>query len=251
MRVGIVSDVHGNLAGLDAALAALGPVDHVLFGGDLLGYYFDSAAVVDRLQELSALCILGNHDVYFLSHIGEAKTLAPPVNIPSPAAYLERYGPALERAAVELGASRIEWIAGLSPQRTIELGGKRILLTHGSPWRPVDEYVYPDHDHFERFGTVDADVVVMGHTHRPLVRREGKVLLVNPGSCGQPRDYDSRAAGAVLEIGEGVSCEIRRAAYDRTVLLARCRELAPATTLLVELLTRGDPPTPQGAAPGA
>ncbi len=240
MRVGVVSDAHGNLAGLDAALGALGPVDQVLFAGDLLGYYFDSAAVVDRLQDVGATCILGNHDVYFLSHLGVGGSPTPAVTIPTAAAYLQRYGPALERAALDLGSSRIEWIASLPPKRSLELGGKRILLTHGSPWRPVDEYVYPDYPDFARFASIDADAVVMGHTHRPLMRREGTVLLVNPGSCGQPRDYDSRAACAVLAIGDDVTCEIRRTAYDRAPLLRRCAELAPGHPLLVELLTRGD-----------
>jgi predicted phosphodiesterase len=241
MRVGVLSDVHANLAGLDAALAALGPVDHILFAGDVLGYYFDSAAVIDRLREVGATCILGNHDVYFLSHLGIGGTGFAEVAIPSAAAYRQRYGPSLERAARELDASRTAWLAALSPQVRLDLGGKRVLLTHGSPWRPVDEYVYPDYPEFPKFDGIDADVVVMGHTHRPFLQRQGGALLMNPGSCGQPRDYDPRASFALLEIDADVTCRIERAGYDRSPLLRRCRELAPTNALLVELLTRGDP----------
>src|SRR5215472_12314236 len=169
MRIGVVSDAHANLTALDAALRAMGPVDGLLFGGDLLGYYFDSVAVMDRLREAGAECILGNHDVYFLSQIGTPCASAEGVHVPAAAAYRERYGPSLERAARELDAERVGWLASLVPQRVLELGGARIMLTHGSPWRPVDEYVYPNWLDFSRFGSLGVDLVVMGHTHRPLM----------------------------------------------------------------------------------
>ena len=237
MRVGILSDVHANLAGLEAALAAMGDVDRLLFGGDLLGYYFDGPAVVRRLRELGAECILGNHDVCLLAHLGLREPPTAPV--PAPAAYRARYGPGLERAAAELSPDDLTWLAALPTSRRLRLGGAEVLLVHGSPWHPVDEYIYPDHRAFGRFGRVDADLVVMGHTHHPLLRREGAVTLLNPGSCGQPRDRDPRVSFAVLDVqGNALSFHLGRAAWDPAPLLARCAALAPDVPLLRDLLTR-------------
>jgi putative phosphoesterase len=236
VRVGVVSDAHGNLTGFEACLKEMGELDVLLFGGDLLGYYFEGASLLRRLRALGAICIAGNHDLYFLAH--QKRAIAHPIAVPSQTAYLARYGPSLARAAAELSEEEVEWLASLPCDRTLCLEGKTIRLIHGSPWRPADEYIYPDYPSFERFEEVEADLVVMGHTHRPFLRTQGKMLL-NAGSCGQPRDGDPRACYAVLEITPaGITCELGRVAYDRTALLKQCRELAPDAPLLTELLLR-------------
>lgn len=240
MRIGALSDAHGNRAGFEAALGAIGEVDALLFGGDLLGYYFDPRPVLDGLRARGAHCILGNHDACFLAHLGHA--VVPPFAAPDADAYRARYGPALDLAARDLSADDVAFLRSLPPSKDLDLGGARIRLVHGSPWRVWDEYVYPDHPSFERFADLDMDLVVMGHTHRPFVRTEGTVTLLNPGSCGQPRDFDPTASAARIDAAPGaVRCQIVRAAYDRGPLLDRCRQLAPAVPLLVDLLTRGDP----------
>lgn len=236
MRLGVLSDVHGNLTSFEACLSAMGKVDALLFGGDLLGYYFEGPAILRRLRALDAVCIAGNHDLYFLSHQGRA--IPHPIPVPSPAAYRARYGPSLERAAVELSLEEIDWLGALPCDRMLSYEGQKVRLVHGSPWRPADEYIYPDCASFDRFDGLDADLVVMGHTHRPFERTKGKTLL-NVGSCGQPRDGDPRASYAIVELTEqGISCELHRIAYDRAPLLALCRELAPQVPLLTDLLTR-------------
>lgn len=242
MRIGVISDAHGNLAGFEAALAALGPVDALLFGGDLLGYYFEAPAILRRLRELDAACILGNHDVIFLAHRGIE--VEPGFTPPLPDRYRARYGPSLERATAELSDDDVRFLAGLATRRTLELDGLRVLLCHGSPWRSVDEYVYPDSDKLDDFAALDRDLVVMGHTHRPFARQIGAVTVVNAGSCGQPRDGDTRAAYVAIDTATSPpTVSIGRAAYDRAPLLAACRALAPDVRLLTDLLTRGDPPT--------
>jgi putative phosphoesterase len=236
-RLGIVSDVHGNRDGFEACLADMGRVDRLLFTGDLLGYYFEGPAILRRLRELGATCLAGNHDLYFLAHLG--RPIAHRLDVPEPAVYRARYGPSLERAASELSAEEIDWLAALPCDLGLEIDGVRLRLVHGSPWRPADEYIYPDHAQLDRFAGLDADLVVMGHTHRPMVHTVGATTLLNTGSCGQPRDGDPRASYGVVDIdGAGLRCEVRRVAYERAPLLARCRELAPETPLPVELLLR-------------
>lgn len=236
MKIGVLSDVHGNLDAFEACLADMGPVDALLFGGDLLGYYFEGPRILRRLRELGAICLAGNHDLAFLSHLGRT----PPSDLPMPGRdeYRRRYGPSLELAEKELTSEELDFLAALPPQRTLSLGGKTILHVHGSPWRPADEYVYPDFPAFERFDTVQADVVLMGHTHRPFLREQGGRWIINVGSCGQPRDGDARASYVTLEVGETVKPDLHRVAYDRAPLLERCRALAPECALLTTLLLR-------------
>lgn len=246
-RVGVLSDVHGNLDAFEACLAHMGRVDLLLFGGDLLGYYFDGPSILRRLRQLGARCLLGNHDLYFLSHVGRPV----PHDIPTPTAaeYRKRYGPSLELATSALTTEEVDFLAGLRSEQRLVVEGRTLLQVHGSPWRPSDEYVYPDFPAFERFDTVDANVVLMGHTHRPLVREQNGRWLVNVGSCGQPRDGDPRASYAIIEVGAKVHCDVHRVSYDRAPLLERCRTLAPECTLLTELLLREKKPV-SGAARG-
>lgn len=240
-RLGVLSDAHGNLAGFEACIAHMGPVDALLFGGDVLGYYFEGPAVLRRLRALGAICIAGNHDLYFLAHSGRA--IAHPIAVPPPEVYRLRYGPALEFAAQELSADEVDWLAELSCDLELDFEGRRVRLVHGSPWRPADEYVYPDHSDFTPFDRLTAQLVVMGHTHRPFVR-PGFPALLNPGSCGQPRDGDPRASYALVELSSrGVACEVRRVPYDQGALIAQSRALAPDSPLLTELLLRTRPAT--------
>jgi predicted phosphodiesterase len=92
-------------------------------------------------------------------------------------------------------------------------------VCHGSLWA-VDEYVYPNYRNFERFVDIKADVVVMGHTHIPMMRQAGRVLLINPGSCGQPRDGNPLASYALVDT-ETYQVEIRRIPYDVDIICHR------------------------------
>lgn len=245
MRIGVLSDAHGNLDAFEACLAELGTVDLLLFGGDLLGYYFDGPAILRRLRALDARCLVGNHDLYFLSHLGRAH--GHQLQVPPRAEYRAKYGPSLELAEAALTPEEVDFLAGLPASRELTLEGRTVLQVHGSPWRPADEYVYPDFPTFERFDGLQADVVLMGHTHRPFLRRQGERWLVNVGSCGQPRDGDPRAAFVTIELGKTIDVQLHRVAYDRAPLLERCRALAPECELLTSLLLREKRPN---AEPG-
>jgi len=80
------------------------------------------------------------------------------------------------------------WLAERPHRHELKIGGKRILMIHSTPWEPRGTYVLPTSSELERFGEADADIVLYGHTHRQVVRRIGRVLVVNPGSAGEGRD---------------------------------------------------------------
>ena len=165
LKLGIVSDLHCNIAGLDRALEVMGRIDALLCLGDSIHQYRFSNAVIGRLRELDALTILGNHEEVFLGA-----------------------GGARARSHQDIDRRSLDWLAGRPHRRELRIGGKRILMVHSTPWEPRGAYVQPTSSELERFGEADADIVLYGHTHRPLARRVGRVLVVNPGSAGESRD---------------------------------------------------------------
>jgi putative phosphoesterase len=161
MRIGIVSDLHGNLRGLDAALAHMGEVGEVWCAGDAFNEYRFSNEVVARLREIGARYVLGNHEEVLLGPGGVR---------------------ARERADVD--ARLLAWV-GAQP-RFIEdrFGALRILMFHSTPWAPYGDYLYPHSPELARLADLDADVAIYGHTHAPLAREVGGTLVINPGSAG-------------------------------------------------------------------
>jgi putative phosphoesterase len=227
MRLGLISDVHGNLAALEAVLAALedAGVDALVFAGDAVSYYPAVNETIELLRQRTTWAIAGNHDAYLLGRL----TMPPQIVAIANPGYFERTISPENRA----------WLSGLPPTLDLDLDGIRVLLRHGSPWA-IEEYVYPDHDRFERFAALPADVVVLGHTHRPFVRDVAGVRIVNPGSVGQPRDGDPRASAALVDL-PGREVELLRVGYD---VEATCRVLAAAGfDQRLAVMLRGERPT--------
>lgn len=166
VKLGIVSDIHGNLAGLRRALALMGAVDQVLCLGDCIFDYQFSNEVVALLRDREAVIIQGNHEETFFSPAGVR---------------------ARERAGLDRGL--LAFLSDQPHRRLLDCAGKRVLMVHSTPWEPRGAYVYPHSAALARFGEAEADVVLYGHTHAQVVQRVGRVLVVNPGSAGDARDH--------------------------------------------------------------
>jgi putative phosphoesterase len=164
MRLGIVSDIHGNLVGLQEALAVMGPVDELLCLGDSIYQYRFSNEVVALLKTVGARIILGNHEEIFLSEVGTR---------------------AREREGVD--QNLVAFLADQPHRRTLTYGRKKVLMIHSTPWEPRGEYIFPHNEKLALFAEAGADFVLYGHTHVQLVRRIGEVVVVNPGSAGEGR----------------------------------------------------------------
>ena len=186
MKLGIVSDLHCNLDGLDRALETMGRIDALLCLGDSIYQYRFSNAVVGRLRELDALTIQGNHEEVFLGEAG-----------------------ARARTRADVDRQLLGWLADRPHRRELRIDGKRILMVHSTPWEPRGSYVHPTSSELERFGEADADIVLYGHTHRQVVRRIGRVLVVNPGSAGESRDPRN---------GGKLSCAVLDTATEEVVM---------------------------------
>jgi len=164
VKLGIISDIHCNLHGLERALAALESADEVLCLGDIIDENRFSNEAIAALKARGAQVILGNHEEVFLSSIGEQA-----------------------REDRKIDHALVKWLADQPHRRELRIGGKKVLMVHSTPWEPRGDYIFPHSQQLERFAEAEADFVLYGHTHAHLVRRVGGVLVVNPGAAGEPR----------------------------------------------------------------
>lgn len=178
MRLGIVSDVHGNIEALDRAIEQMGDIDELLCAGDACYQFRFSNDVAARLRETGARYVLGNHEEILLSPAGIRAQQS-------------------ERVDQEL----LEWTREQPTVMNVEANGKRLLMFHATPWEPNRDYLFPSSPELRKLAEEDADFIVYGHTHYQMARRVGRALVINPGSTGDPRDpnNDFQVSYAVLD----------------------------------------------------
>jgi predicted phosphodiesterase len=185
MKLCVFSDIHGNLAALEAALPLMlnEAADLNLFLGDLCGYYFEAVRCRDLLELLPrTITILGNHDVFFIDSMAKNKVKRE---------YTRRYGPSLQLMLQQPeGRELARWLK-LQPDfwQEPDLG----CAAWHSP--PGLDYLYPDTP-LPDDGSYPP-FVFSGHTHYPMAREKNGVLFFNPGSIGQPRHGGSPTYGTV------------------------------------------------------
>jgi predicted phosphodiesterase len=150
-----------------------------------------------------------------------------------------------------MGEDALAFLRNLPLRRTLVADGRRLELLHAAPGDPLFEYLPASRlaEWRSAAAGVDADLILVGHTHLPVVLDLGGKRMVNPGSVGLPRDGDPRASYAVIEEGEPV---LRRAPYDveKTIADLRAWGLPDDVTRSLERLYRGgEPLTPFPTAP--
>ena len=233
--------MHGNLTALDAVLRAAGSVDEVWCLGDLVGYGPSPNEVIERLREAPLRSLVGNHD---WGSIGKAD--------------LVRFN-ADARTACEwtggvLTPVNRQFLAELEPAGLFD----DVAVAHGSPQDPVWEYITNARVAIANFGYFATDICLVGHTHVPLVFRwrsgatgseafttevptpgqrivvDDDRLIVNPGSVGQPRDGDPRAAFALFD-PEARTLQIERATYDVAQVQRRMEAVSLPERLSIRL----------------
>jgi putative phosphoesterase len=208
MRIAVVSDIHGNLLGLEAVIAdlRLQSPDMVLHGGDLPYGGCHAAEVMDRVAGLGWMGVMGNTDEVLWNKNGLTRLLADAPKLRPLLKIIEQCALATTRL---IGESRVQKLQALP----MTLRRDDVVLLHASPddlWKsPTDP---ADHDALERvYGPLKAPIVVYGHIHRPFVKQLSGFTVCNSGSVGMPYDGDARASYLLLTDGEP---EIRRVEYD-------------------------------------
>jgi predicted phosphodiesterase len=181
MRIGLIADIHGNLAALDAVLAALdrAGLDRLICLGDVAALGPRPGEVLARLRERDCPIVLGNTDAWLLA----APQDDPTAQSSPPVAALTRW------AAARLGDADLAQLRACPAVLTVPLSdGRDLLCCHGSP-RSYDEVIAattPDDLLDTILAGQDAAIVVGGHTHVQLLRRHDERLIVNVGSVGLP-----------------------------------------------------------------
>jgi predicted phosphodiesterase len=203
MKYLILSDIHANLTALEAVLADAGEYDAVWVLGDIVGYGPDPNQCIERVKSLpDSICLLGNHDAAVVEEIQDIT-----------------FNPTARQA--------IQWTRSIITKENFaylqklpemnKVGG--ITLAHGSPREPIWEYLLDTRNATENFDFFDTPYCLVGHTHLPTIftLKNGQVwadlivpeknqpykltsrAIINPGSVGQPRDRDARAAYAIFD----------------------------------------------------
>ena len=224
MRVAVLSDIHSNIVALDAVLSATGQVDAIWQLGDSVGYGPEPDRVIARLRDVGAIGVRGNHDA---AACGGAE--------------IDWFNPdarrAMEWTRRAIGPDSVAWLRTLPERLSIDTAS----LVHGSPREPLWEYVTSVPVARANLAVLDGPVGLHGHTHVPVafVEDDGRVdvvgpndgselvlrgrrALLNPGSVGQPRDGDPRAAYAIFDPEAGTIGWFR-VAYDVAAVQAAMR----------------------------
>ena len=239
MRVAVISDVHGNLHALEAVLSQIERErpDAVWCLGDLVGYGPRPNECCDLVRARTDLCLVGNHDLLALG-----KTVLEDDFNPD-AAEAGRW------TRDVLGTSTRHFLDRLEPAARTD-GAE---LFHASPRDPVWEYVLSGETALSAFELTSAPVVLVGHSHVPLTVVLGggdvdgglapdgtEVMLsagrhlLNPGSVGQPRDGDPRAAWLLLDLASGLA-SFRRVEYPLEQTQAEIRQAGLPESLAARL----------------
>jgi diadenosine tetraphosphatase ApaH/serine/threonine PP2A family protein phosphatase len=237
LRTAVLSDIHGNLHALEAVLAEVeaGAFDRVWFLGDLVGYGPRPNECAALVQERAEIALAGNHDLVVLGKI--------PI-----AAFAGEAAAAARWTQTVLADEARAFLDALRPQAATE----RAELFHGSPRDPVWDYVLSVDAAIAGFELTSAPLVLVGHSHVALELSGGPEIrggqaspgttldlgavrrLLNPGSVGQPRDGDPRAAW--LEIDEVAGwATFRRTEYPVERTQAEMREAGLPEALAARL----------------
>ena len=194
MKIGVISDIHGNLPALNAVYNHMpNSIDRIICVGDIIGYGPKPRECLDKINQTSDLTIKGNHEKALIQGESFNSTTA-------------HYG--LENAKKELYSDHYNWLENLPSQ----IRNNEMLMFHSHP--DTQEHIYPE-DIETVIMNLDEkyQIVVYGHTHIPVNNFYNQTLVVNPGSVGQPRDSDQRASYAVIDASQN-NADIHRVEYD-------------------------------------
>jgi putative phosphoesterase len=217
-KIALLGDVHGNFLALEAALTDARSKGATVFlnTGDQIGYGPFPEEVVRLAISGEMVSVVGNYDQMTLS-LGECKQKASTKEPKKQLAYQWAYD--------HLSAESRKFLKELPREVRFQVAGTKFLLTHGSP-TSLDEALGPETSE-ERLAELarssDAQVIIVGHAHRPMVRKAGGTLFVNAGTIGRPDDGDPRATYAIMTL-EPLQVEYVKVDYDVEATVKAVRE---------------------------
>ena len=180
MRIGFISDIHGNYEALKSVLEVLDKmsISKIFCLGDVVGYYSQVNECCDELRSRNIPCLMGNHDWYMAGGgiCLRSKSVNDCINY--------------QRSVIT--DENLNWIRSFE----IQMIHDGIHMVHGGWGDPIDEYLQPSEEYFS---LIEGQFFFSGHTHIQMIEKYISKTYCNPGSVGQPRDNDPRAAFAVFD----------------------------------------------------
>ncbi len=201
MRILIISDIHANIESLEAIKEKY---DYLLCLGDLVDYGPSPRECIDFVKKNVHAIVRGNHD----------NAVAFRTDCKCSEAYKLMSVKTRELMWNILGEEEINYLSSLPLNRVLELGGTKFFLTHATPADNLFKYLPPDSPDYvwqKEIEGVDADFVLLGHTHVSMIKKIDKTIIINPGSVGQSKDIPAKASYAIWNDGD---VEIKRVTYN-------------------------------------
>ncbi len=200
--IAVISDIHSNLEALNKVLATIESRDIIIGAGDIVGCGAKPNECIDAFIKRNIRSVIGNYD---LACIGGDGSEMNPIG-----------SEAIDWTIMNLSNASTRFLKKLPEKLEIEQAGKRIVVMHGSPMDHINDYVFPwvSERVLDRYlDMTDADILILGHTHVPFVKKLGRKLIINPGSVGQPRDHRMEASHAIIDPVR-MKASIIRTEYD-------------------------------------
>lgn len=209
MKIAFLSDIHGNLPALQAVLQEIGQVDAIICCGDLVGYYPDVNQVCTVLRKMNVYAVRGNHDAYVVGAL-----------MPDPRKALVYRTTWIQS---KLDKIHFEWLALLPVEIRFLWDNWMIIVRHASPW-DEETYLFQDSPRLSNISLENREILVVGHTHHPMLMQLEQGIILNPGSVGQPRDWNPRASYGTLDT-QTCKIELERVSYPVENFQERLRAL--------------------------
>jgi protein phosphatase len=222
MKIVVISDLHSNFDAL-STLPELG--DELWVLGDLVNYGPMPAEVVAFVRDHSEIVIRGNHDHAVGFDVDPRCTPR----------YAEMAESTMQYSKANLDSDATSFLRGLPFTRLIERDDHKFFLCHAIPSNPLYGYCFEDSDLWSKeLEQVDADFLLVGHTHTPFIRKIGGTTIVNPGSLGQPKTGKADACYAVWEDGK---FRLKQFAYPVERAVQRIEQLPVPPNIKRDLAT--------------
>jgi len=205
MKVAFISDIHSNIEALSAVMEDIKSqrIEKIICCGDIVGYNANPNECCFTIKSLGIKTVMGNHD-FAGSSLKDLNK------------FNDYAKASLEWTNKVLKKEYKEFLLKLPKTYKEKIGEFDLFVVHGSPSDPLYEYVFPqtsDYDLKNFLEKTKSDIIVVGHTHIPFVKRYGRKLFINCGSVGQPRDSDPRACYCIIDF-ETLRVELRKVKYD-------------------------------------
>lgn len=227
MKIAIISDIHANF---DALQAFPEDYDELWVLGDLVNYGPQPSEVVDRVMKTAKIIVRGNHD----HAIASSENLSWKPRWREASEAMTRY------TRATLTERQRTFLNSLPLHSTVDREGVSFFLTHATPSNPLHGRLLPESVEWAReIEIAGANVLLVGHSHLPFIRKLGEVLILNPGSIGQPRHGDPCASYAIWNNGK---CALKTYTYPLEETVRKIQKLSlpqPVTSDLVSILRTG------------